>query len=387
MKIDYSELSERYSAMDAEDFDLIQREDLIDEARPYYDREKAKRFPGWRYEGPHELPVTAKLEGLMEMQRRMKRGQRLKMAGWMVGFLFLLAVSLFVGTLRDEFEGTHAIQMYINGVVCILGPVLYIGIRNSARTTGYVVLWLRRFHRREQKPFQSVLDEACMYTCMPITVQDTSFRNSMGFAMGRLAPFFGFMAVVVVVLGLMSAPIVLDVIVLAVSVAVTIALIAAHWLGFLKFRGEDSEEALIRLVERVQDGKVRNGGVLVLQCSDATWQGVVEQALRRVDAVLVDVTQPSENVIWELRTALRFRAPEGILLACAREDMTQKELPEAVRMTLQAAVDVPLERFPKFLYPGGLRRFERKGLWISGLREALVRCISNAPARETSRAA
>jgi hypothetical protein len=35
MKIDYSELSERYSAMDAEDFDLIQREDLVDEARPY----------------------------------------------------------------------------------------------------------------------------------------------------------------------------------------------------------------------------------------------------------------------------------------------------------------------------------------------------------------
>jgi hypothetical protein len=57
-------------------------------------------------------------------------------------------------------------------------------------------------------------------------------------------------------------------------------------------------------------------------------------------------------------------------------------MPEAIHAQLQAAIDVPLSRFPIFLYPGGVRRFEQKSFWISGLREALVQCMATAPAHE-----
>ena len=52
MKVDYSVLAGEYSAMTAEEFELVNREDLADEAKPYYDREKARRVPGWKYEEP-----------------------------------------------------------------------------------------------------------------------------------------------------------------------------------------------------------------------------------------------------------------------------------------------------------------------------------------------
>ena len=374
MKIDYSELGERYSAMRVEDFELIRREDLADEARPYFDREKAKRVPGWKYEAPTR---EAKLNDLVQLQRQVKRRFRLHM-----GVAIAIAVFLFVIYFNIPVDRSD-IRIYVTGLICIGAPAVLYRERNLSRRTGFVILWLRRFHRQEQKPFQKVLDEACMYTCMPITIQDTSLRNSIGFGLGRLAPILWGSMVIFVVVGMVPTTAILrDEIAIVLSLVLAAGLIAANWLGYLKFREGDSVESLIRLVEKIRRGKVRNGGVLVLRCQDSFWRGVVQEALRRVDAVVVDVSEPSENVIWELRTALSLRAPEGILLACAREHVEQTEMPEAIHAKLQEAIDVPLSRFPIFLYPGGVRRFEQKSFWISGLREALVQCMATAPAHE-----
>ena len=374
MKIDYSELAERYSVMTAEDFELIERDDLADEAKPYFDREKVRREPEWRYEAPTR---EAKLDGLVKMQQRAKWRYRLHMGVATAIAVFLLVIYFNVPVERSD------IRVYITSLLCIAGPAVFYRERNLSRRTGYVILWLRRFHRREQKPFQKVLDEACMYTCMPITIQDTSLRNSINFGLGRLAPFLWGSMVILVVIGMVPTTAILrDEIAIVMSLSLAVGMIAANWLGYLKFREEDSAESLIRLVEKIRRGKVRNGGVLVLRCQDSFWRSVVQESLRRVDAVVVDVSEPSENVIWELRTALSLRSPEGILLACARENVTQTEMPEAIHAKLQAAIDVPLSRFPVFLYPGGVRRFERKSFWISGLREALVQCMSTAPQHE-----
>ena len=51
-------------------------------------------------------------------------------------------------------------------------------------------------------------------------------------------------------------------------------------------------------------------GFLVLRVADPDWQAVVEEALKEADAVLMDVSHISENIIWELNT-LRERTPPG----------------------------------------------------------------------------
>ena len=56
-------------------------------------------------------------------------------------------------------------------VFAFAGMVLFLAslfrLQNSARRSGYAVLWLRRFHRRQQKPFQRALERACMFVGMP----------------------------------------------------------------------------------------------------------------------------------------------------------------------------------------------------------------------------
>src|SRR6516162_5994350 len=147
MKTRHSELADKYSRMAAEEFELIKRGDLAEWAKPFYDIEKARRLPGWRYEEP---PPAEKLHDVRLMQKRLERKQKLSMVAWGALLLMLL-------TLNMAFSRT-------------------------AIKTGYAIVWLRRFHRQQHRSFQKILEQACMFVGIPITVQDSSFRYSMTMA-------------------------------------------------------------------------------------------------------------------------------------------------------------------------------------------------------------
>ncbi|MBV8134196.1 MAG: hypothetical protein JO121_00945 [Deltaproteobacteria bacterium] len=97
----------------------------------------------------------------------------------------------------------------------------------------------------------------------------------------------------------------------------------------------------LTLVEKAHRRRGPFLGVTILKCDDAFWQQVVAIAIEHSDAVIVDVTELTENVAWELRTCLEKKAPRAVVLAYAAEGTTAPDtgaLPAAVRAKLDAVV-------------------------------------------------
>lgn len=390
--VDYEALAAHYSQMTEEDFALIKREELTQEARTHYDREMARRIPGWHYHYEEPTPEL-KLQKFMQLQKKVKRQSRIQSLGLMTIVLALLILSLRVPV---EFS---TVRFYLIGSANLL--VMLAGFQQivSIYRTGYVVLWLRRFHRRRQKPFLRALNYACRFVGMPLTIQDSSFRFSMGFAMGRLVPYAGFFFVLFFFGGIIAGPILRDMVMLSGCAVIVIAMATSYWWAFFRLRGEKSSQQLLRLLEKVKAGNARSGGTLIVRSQDEFWRNVVELALRHADAVVIDVTEPSENVFWELRTALSLRHPASILLACAVDktspnEISSSELPETVRSELQAAFgEAQLSRFSLLFYPARRDISELikiifpmfyKSHWLNKLRESLTQCISYAPSHDNS---
>jgi hypothetical protein len=83
-------------------------------------------------------------------------------------------------------------------------------------------------------------------------------------------------------------------------------------------------------------------------------------------------------LIWELRTAMRLRAPESVLLTCLT-DSSPKISPEVVRSRLQQWLgEVDLSPFPFFFYS----KADRPRVRIKELREVLTQCIAHGPVIE-----
>jgi hypothetical protein len=64
-------------------------------------------------------------------------------------------------------------------------------------------------------------------------------------------------------------------------------------------------------------------------------------AMHYADVIVIDVSEPSDNVIWELQTAAAW-PPESILLTCAVKDTT----PAGVEAGSQSAASAGCEQYP-----------------------------------------
>lgn len=60
-----------------------------------------------------------------------------------------------------------------------------------------------------------------------------------------------------------------------------------------------------------------------LDASDRTWQDTVMKALQTVKLVIVEITNLTENVLWEIETSLKYVLPEQIILIDCRDSEDQ----------------------------------------------------------------
>lgn len=205
---------------------------------------------------------------------------------------------------------------------------------------GKVVLWLRRFHRRDLRrfPFGSLLSEAMSKLGTPVTIQDSTYRSTFNaiIAKGSLAMFaaIGFSAlmsfmVVMLFTGLFIEafpdmenkegwPLVLLGLTMPI-IAVLTFVRTVRRLGYRRFRQSSA-------VGKSDDfcGKVRAGrGAHALQiwrCGDSFWQDVVARMLEQSDAVVMDVTELGENLTREMKM-MRSKVPAGrVILVCGAKN-------------------------------------------------------------------
>lgn len=206
--------------------------------------------------------------------------------------------------------------------------------------SGKVVLWLRRFHRRDLRrfPFGSLLSEAMSKLGTPVTIQDSTYSSTFNaiLSKGTLAMFGAigfsvFISIMVVILctGLFMALLGdlenrndWSVGLLGLSmplIAVWTFVRTIRRLGYKKLRQRTALVKTDDFCRRVRAGCGAHA-LQIWRCGDTFWQDVVTRILEQSDAVVMDVTELGDNLMWEIGT-LRSKVPAGrVILVCGAKD-------------------------------------------------------------------
>jgi hypothetical protein len=136
--------------------------------------------------------------------------------------------------------------------------------------------------------------------------------------------------------------------------------------GYARFIGKKGLHGARNELEAIKNGRRHTWGVRVYSCDDSIWQRVVQDYAEKADAIIIDVSDSSENVLWELKTAEGIVGPESIILACARDGELRK-LPDRVRSILASAIGPErLAGYPIFFYPTDVPQFGPRAAKIAG---------------------
>ncbi len=237
-------------------------------------------------------------------------------------------------------------------------------------------MWLRRFQAENGDTFRTsrVIDRLSRDGVAALTLQDRDVQLSLEQRRNRLAPMFwllfipitaliafaiwqgwqgavaevanreqaesfqeavgqifgGFLALLAIgmllIVGLFFG-------VMAGAAVVMLLAALAGPIGAL-FRGKrDDYPRLPRLLERISKGRGPRGASIV-RISDTNWREAVTSSLAAVDVAIIDLTDVSEHVAWEIAEAAKACTNSGLVFIC-REDA---ELSDVAKLAVRAAL-------------------------------------------------
>lgn len=219
-------------------------------------------------------------------------------------------------------------------------------------------MWLRRFHT-ERGAFRTsrVIDRLSRYGISPLTLQDRDVQLSFEQRRNRLAPIFWLLFIPVAlaiayllwngwqaaqadimdlepardlrtgvgqVIGAFVGLIAVAMLFIAgffaailatVLVVMLIAALAGP-VGAMFSRNRDDYQRLPALLKRFHGGKRR--GAVVLRISDENWRAAVSSALAAADVAIVDLSDVTDHVAWEIGEAVKACGDSGLVFI-ARE--------------------------------------------------------------------
>jgi hypothetical protein len=203
-----------------------------------------------------------------------------------------------------------------------------------------LVLWLRRFHRKDlrQFPFGTILESACHKFACPITIQDSTYQVSWNSLIAK-----GVIKVILMFMLKLSITTILFLVLLIIPFKVmeflkipqdilmnifgflflcsipkilSITFKSIRLAGFTQLKTKNYERRISKLILNAKKGYATSA-LQIVKCDDDFWQKVVLQALKYADAVVVDVSEINSNVDWELTQIKSCIKPEKIVLCCA----------------------------------------------------------------------
>jgi hypothetical protein len=265
----------------------------------------------------------------------------------------------------------------------------------------HVVLWFRRFHTGmvRRTKFNRLLSGAVRGIGASVSIQDSSFRYSYQMRGGLLLLLVVLIVPSLFVCGVFGILILLplaeklnlpDRVVGPVILGVTLVLFAVTiWAVFryvrtrayVPLRPDNWLPGLDKILLDIARRKGLRIGTVLVKCGDAFWQQAVERDLSKATAAIVDVTEMSENVFWELQTVLRHLPPAALILAFPADGQTPDALPDAIKSSLARFgdpgifVECPLFGYPSRArhYPTGSERAKAKELRAELVRAAETR--------------
>jgi hypothetical protein len=285
--------------------------------------------------------------------------QRAKLLGWVPAALVILYVSLVPLPRALELPG-GAVR---NGVlswlffftVLVTNTLRNVAVARLVNPTR-VVLVLRRFRKPDKRytVLAHEVGEAGQGLAVPITIQDSSFRGSPAMVVSVIRDvLFQLGAILLLFLGMRLVPL---------GGLRGVAMLVATWAAVLwliyrvaddlikRYAARRTTEADFRQVlqdvfRRIRHRRGLYRGTRVLKFPDSVWQRAIEVAVREADAVLIDVTDVSEAVAWEIRTVQQQIPPESVVLTWSEADeqrleaglMSPREVPTIQRMPEQVS--------------------------------------------------
>ncbi|MGQ0532007.1 MAG: hypothetical protein ACT4OF_04845 [Caulobacteraceae bacterium] len=259
-------------------------------------------------------------------------------------------------------------------------------------------MWLRRFQSERGNAFRTsrVIDRLPRYGVSPLTLQDRDVQLSSEQRRNRLAPVFWLLFIPIALLlayaiwqawlgaqadildmpraetfeqgigqvfgafiGLIAVAIVMVAAlffgVMATLVVVMLIAALSGPIGAMFSKTRDDFKSLPKLLRRIERGKGGRGAEIV-RISDANWREAVCSSLAAVDVAIIDLTDVSEHVAWEIGEAVKACGASGLVFICSEGRLT-----DAAR----AAVRKALGRDPGkvVFYPnrrnGDVKRFAR----------------------------
>jgi hypothetical protein len=259
-----------------------------------------------------------------------------------------------------------------------VGRWTYDAVRAGLTPQRVQAMWLRRFQAEKGDVFRTsrVIDRLSRRGISAITLQDRDVKLSFEQRRNRLAPTFWFFFVPIA-LGLSYmgydayqqaeadfanqphnySDNLLEALMQAFMVAIAqgmvlimliavfvVAVMAAALLFFLvaalagpvgaMFSGKGDEfRGLPRLLERLKRGKGRRGASIV-RISDAHWREAVTASLGAVDVAIIDLSDVTEHVAWEIGEAVQACGRQGLVFICRKGVKLSSEAHAAVRNAL-----------------------------------------------------
>ncbi|MGD9367201.1 MAG: hypothetical protein PVH87_15995 [Desulfobacteraceae bacterium] len=281
----------------------------------------------------------------------------------------------------------------------IVGFIIYMRMIRAHR----YAIWLRRFHRDEPNRlrFNWLLHRACPGLCVPITIQDSVFKTSYyssGSRMLVVLPIVLSLGILLYLLCALTIAFVIHFLVggnqLPIVIGMILALVPLGLYGSgiknqMAKRGHvtlsatkavrEVDSTLRKIIQR----KLGFQGVMIFKCADEVWQKVVALGISSADAVIIDVSDLTENVLWEIETALEKHDPDSILLTYGVPKDAREELPSEARLALEKVISPEcLKRIRIFYYPAeqphpGPNRGRLYTKLSKGLFMELAKCIEN----------
>jgi hypothetical protein len=345
-----AELEKLYAEMSHEKFASIDRNDLVDAARPYYDREACRRG----------LPEAVSQAQSKEIQQHGTEAEAEMLAN-----LTPDAKQILQEADRRRDARRRELERLANMPRAGQGPWNVVNIYRSMVTPAdhrgnNLIVWLRRFHvkRGGGLRFNELLVAACQGLGFPLTVQDTTVRSSDAEVTPRFLPYLFLWSIwlTAMVMGLgKEFPIIM---MISFLVGIVLSFLMFFLGGRIGYHHLDDllqgREQTLHLIQEIRERRGQHGddSVLILRCQDHFWRDVVQFCLENASAVVIDVTEVSENVIWELNTALHLLAPQSIILACGLGAGAAEELPGDALVALAAELGTDgSNRVQQFFYP------------------------------------
>lgn len=263
----------------------------------------------------------------------------------------------------------------------------YAAVRAAFTPQRVQAMWLRRFQSEGAGAFRTsrVIDRLSRYGVAALTLQDRDVQLSFEQRRNRLAPLFWLVFIPVSlliayaiwhawvgaradimdlppaeslqqgigqVLGAFFALIAVAMLLVAalffgVMGAMAVIMIAA-WLagplGALASKNRDDFKSLPQRLRRIQRGKGGRGAMIV-RISDEHWRAAVGASLAAVDVAIIDLSDVTDHVAWEIGEATRACGAHGLVFIC-REDIRLSDAASAAVRSALGREPGDLVRYP-----------------------------------------